>query len=167
MAQKTDLHEFQQRLKARLEAVETTPLASKLGFQAGEHNWLVDLAYLSEVASVREVAHVPLARHWFLGIANIRGDLYCVSDLCGFIAGRNEEPNPQNQMLLIKPGLIRNSALAVGRIIGLRTLEQLSARAPRLPNWVAAAYDDAEGNTWHELDLPALVAAPEFLQVAK
>ena len=59
------------------------------------------------------------------------------------------------------------SALLVDGSLGLRNASQLQARARDAAQapWIRAEYTDAEGRRWKELDLPALVQQPEFLDV--
>jgi hypothetical protein len=52
-------------------------------------------------------------------------------------------------------------------MLGLRNPEQFNTlpRPTGAPAWLAAAYSDAGGTRWLELDLPALVKEQRFLEV--
>ena len=79
------LRDFQQRQAEKEPHADTGISArSRLGFESGGERWLVDLADAGEVLPVPALAEVPLTRHWFRGIANIRGSLYSVTDLAAF-----------------------------------------------------------------------------------
>jgi twitching motility protein PilI len=52
-------------------------------------------------------------------------------------------------------------------MLGLRNPEQFTAleRPADAPAWVAGVFSDAGGARWMELDLPALVNEPRFIEV--
>jgi twitching motility protein PilI len=88
VAKRTSLKDFQEGLAARLKAAagDAAPSA-RLSFQAGESRWLVRLDGSGEVLPVPPVARVPLTRDWFLGVTNVRGVLYGVSDFAMLLGG--------------------------------------------------------------------------------
>ena len=75
MAKKISLREYQESVVARLQSslAGGGGTASKLGIQAGNDLWLVDLQDASEVVAVPDLAPVPLTHYWFRGVANVRG----------------------------------------------------------------------------------------------
>lgn len=166
MAKKISLREFQQGLTARLKNVaDAAPVASKLGVLAGEKRWLVDLADVSEAIPVPTIAHVALARPWFIGVVNVRGNLYGAVDFSVFLGGDMTPVNMEARLLLAHAKFQVNSGLVVSHVLGLRNLEQFQPRQKEseLP-WVSAEYVDTDGNVWKELDMRELLAYPDFLQ---
>ena len=88
MAERLSLRDYQLELSARLQRAETDGrAASKLGLEAGGAAWLVDLTEAGEMLPVPPISAVPLARPWFRGVANIRGNLYSVVDFAAFLGG--------------------------------------------------------------------------------
>src|SRR6476659_7239738 len=88
-AAKLDLRRFQQELAARLAAKTTAQVEqSRLGLACAGQQWLIRLADAGEVINVPHVAGVPLTKPWYLGIANIRGNLYSVIDFAAFLDAR-------------------------------------------------------------------------------
>src|SRR4051794_20888783 len=83
---RTRLREFQAQLVERMQAASsgTQVQASKLCILVGQTRWLLDLHEAGEIVSVGSIARVPLTQNWFLGMANIRGNLVGVVDLAGF-----------------------------------------------------------------------------------
>ena len=160
MAKKISLREYQESVVARLQSslAGGGGAASKLGIQAGNDLWLVDLQDASEVVAVPELAPVPLTHYWFRGVANVRGTLYSVVDL----------PMASSRLLLVNSKFIANSALLVNKMLGLRNIEQFQPEpvSEPLPAWQSGVYRDAEGKLWKALDMAALAANPQFLQVA-
>src|SRR5512146_1611245 len=85
-AGKLDLRSFQQELAARLTSKTAAQVeSSRLGFACGGQQWLIRLSDAGEVIAVPSIATVPMTKPWFLGVANIRGNLYTVIDFAGFL----------------------------------------------------------------------------------
>lgn len=166
MAKKISLREFQESVTARLKNVASAaPVASKLGVLAGEQRWLVDLADISEAIPVPEIAHVALVRPWFVGVVNVRGNLYGAVDFSAFLGGDMTAINMEARLLLAHAKFQVNSGLVVSHVLGLRNLEQFQPRQKESETpWVSAEYVDTDGNVWKELDMRALLTHPDFLQ---
>jgi twitching motility protein PilI len=166
MAKKISLREFQENVTARLRDVSAAaPVASKLGVLVGAQRWLVDLADVSEAIPVPTLAHVPLARPWFLGVANVRGNLFGAVDFSAFQGAEMTPVNMDSRLLLANAKFQVNAGLVVSRVIGLRNPEKFQSRPKEseVP-WVAGEYVDTEGNVWRELDIRELLTHPDFLQ---
>lgn len=170
MARKTSLREFQQNVAQRLrDLASRKTVASKLGFQVGDENWLVTLSDVSEVIPVPKTIPVPLTQEWFRGVANIRGKLYSVADFAAFQGRAAIGPGMERRVVLISERLIEGSGLMVTRMLGLRNPEQFTPEtAPdNLQDrpWIRARLRDDSGKIWNELDLPALAGNLKFLEV--
>lgn len=167
MARRLGLREFHQQVLKRLERAvgAEASRASRLGFEAAGENWLVDLASISEVIPVPEHVPVPLTHAWFLGVANVRGNLYGLVDFSAFLGKGPTAPGLEVRALLIHPKFGVNAGLLVRRVHGLRSPEQFQP-APGAPGpWVLARWADAEGGPWQELDMESLAKHPDFLNV--
>jgi twitching motility protein PilI len=168
MARRTGLREFQLSVAERIRTASSrAALSSKLGFQVGRDNWFVALHQVNEVIPVPPMVAVPLTHSWFRGVANVRGNLYGMVDLSAFQGGDAISPGMERRVILVSDRLVGGSGLVVSRMLGLRNPEQFNA-APKpanAPPWLAAAFTDAGGTRWLELDLPALVREPRFLEV--
>lgn len=168
MAKRISLREFQESVVARLKSmVATQSSSSKLGILVGDANWLVDLTDVSEVVPVPQVAGVPLTQRWFKGVANVRGNLFSVVDLPGFLGGEPVVVGMSSRLLLIHSKHIFNSALLVNRMLGLRNVEHMQEIAPANPAipWCGPTWRDEQGREWRELKLAELVQQTPFLQV--
>lgn len=165
MAAKTSLRDYQRDLAERLRSAEAGRTASKLGLQAGDEAWLVDLADAGEVVPVPAITPVPLTRPWFRGVANIRGNLYSVVDFPAFLGGRPVVPGDQSRLLLLGERFRMGAALLVDRSLGLRNPAQLQPAEGDCGRWARARYADKDGRQWKELDLPQLVQHADFLAV--
>jgi len=169
MSKRQSLKEFQEGLAARLKAAagESAPSA-RLSFEAGGSHWLLKLEGSGEVLPVPAISRVPLTRDWFLGVSNIRGVLYGVSDF-GALLGRGlTARSADNRILLAGQLQGTNAALLVSRLTGLRNVQQMEAADVQGEGaaWAAGAWRDAEGRVWRELDAAKLVVDRAFLDVA-
>ncbi|HKV88094.1 MAG TPA: chemotaxis protein CheW [Candidatus Dormibacteraeota bacterium] len=172
-AAKLDLRAFQQELAARLAAKTTQQVEqSRLGLACAGAQWLIRLADAGEVIAVPAMATVPLTKPWYLGVANIRGNLYSVIDFAGFL-GHAIEPaaagsSQSARMVLFGPrvGELR-AGLVVSRVLGLSNLAELESADPpaAAPAWYGACWTDRSGGGWQEIDLALLAQDPAFLQV--
>src|SRR5690349_21723752 len=117
-AAKLDLRTFQQELASRLATKTAAQVeSSRLGLWCGGDRWLIRLADAGEVVTMPEIVPVPLTKPWYVGVANIRGDLYSVIDFARFL-GRENPPGPtQTRLVLFGPraGDI-NAGLVVTRV---------------------------------------------------
>lgn len=167
MATKGRLREFQAHLAARLAGVAGSSAAGLLGVQSGTEYWLVNLADSGEVVPLPPLTEVPLTKPWFVGMANIRGNLHAVTDFSAF---QDKESTPQNaasRLLLIGTRYGNNAALLVNRMLGLRNRDDLVSAAPDAgaPEWAAQVFTDKEGRRWKFLDVKALLADEAFMDI--
>ena len=171
-AGKVDLRVFQQELAARLASKTTAQVeSSRLGLASGGRQWLVRLADAGEVIATPHIVSVPLTKPWFLGVANIRGNLYGVVDFAGFLGATT--PTPQmsgagSRLMLFGPrvGELR-AGILVPQVLGLRNLAALApaGKPEGAPQWFGERWMDGGGGEWQEIDLTRLAQDPEFLQV--
>lgn len=170
MARQISLREFQQSLAQRLrEAHAASEQSSRLGVQAGDGYWLLKLDETDEVLPLPEISPVPLTQGWYLGLANIRGVMANVVDFGAFLGDEATARTPECRLVLVADRFQSYSGLLIGRMMGLRNLQNLEALEARAGSerqpWVAGEYRDAEGRTWKELNVAALVANENFLNV--
>jgi len=168
-APRIDLRTFQQELASRLATKTAAQVeSSRLGLSSGGERWLVRLADAGEVITMPPIVKVPMTRDWFLGVANIRGNLYSVVDFAGFLGHAPAATAAATRLLLFgaRVGEL-NAGIVVSRVLGLRNLAELApvpAPANAAP-WYAQRWMDGEGNAWQEMDLARLARTPAFLQV--
>lgn len=162
MARRFSLREFQQNVLNRIQTTSgTASHISTLGVQIGDQNWLVRMSDIAEVLPLPALTHVPLTKSWFVGIANIRGNLYSISDLAAFNGLGDTVRGQSNRVLLLAEKYAFKAGLLVTRVFGLR--DSSVWRETGLGGQLL----DERGQTWHQLNVDELVQRPDFLEIEK
>ncbi|HET6802550.1 MAG: chemotaxis protein CheW [Betaproteobacteria bacterium] len=168
-AARLDLRSFQQELATRLAAKTAAQVeSSRLGLASGSERWLIRLADAGEVIAVPPIVPVPLTQAWFLGLANIRGNLFSVIDFPAFLGHPAVVLDNLARLILVNArNGEQNAGIVVQRVLGLRNLSQLQPAHDdtERPAWHVRRWLDTDGTTWQEIDLGKLSRDPAFLQV--
>jgi twitching motility protein PilI len=172
------LKEFQSGLADKLLRAQGAPLAvNRLGVQVGPHRLLIDLADAGEILAVPEIMPVPLTKPWYLGLANVRGNLLGIVDLSLFAGGPATPIDKDGRVLSFSTDLRFSTGILVSRMLGLRSAADLSAVEGAPPGseplkdlflpWARSRRVDAQGAHWREIDLALLTADPRFVDIAR
>ncbi len=182
MAKTSNLREFQETILSRLKEVAEkgeVVSTSRLGILVGNKKLLVNLTQVKEVLPVPFVQSVPLTQAWFLGVANIRGVLYNVSDLALYLGLGRTQKSSNTRILILNTELSSQVALEISQLIGLRNIDELTPIKKKVEKKVdpknaldneltlfaqAPQYQDAEGEIWLEVDLERVVSEAAFNQ---
>lgn len=176
MANKEALRQLQQRLADRLQRVrEQAPARNWLAVEVAGHGFLLPLDQAGEIFPVAAIQSVPHSQPWFLGVANLRGQLHGVADLGRFLNLRERAPRlgvdvparDAGRLVALNQGLQLNACVLVDRLLGLRQPDALRPAQgdESAPHFVVQALTDAQGRVWYELDLAALAADEAFLKI--
>ena len=160
---------YQLELSERLKNATTHPSATVLGVVVGNARWLVQMNEVGEVLPLSKLAPVALTQPWFLGAANVRGDLYGITDLAAFLTGDATPRSMKARILLASPQFGVNSGLLVSNMLGIRSLaefEPVEEADKEALLCVAGYYKDKEGRFWRELNLRELLRDKTFMQIA-
>ena len=169
MSKHISMKDFQATLSEKLgSAAMTEPMSTLLGVLVGEDRWLVHMNDVSEVLQMPKITPVPLTHSWFLGVANVQGNLYGITDLASYFGGAHTTIEQKTRILLASPRFKVNSGLLVRRTLGIRNVtnfERVNDGAHSKIG-VAGIYMDRQGQRWYELNLQDLVSDEDFLQIA-
>ncbi|MGA0569945.1 chemotaxis protein CheW [Variovorax sp. VNK109] len=175
MAKREALREFQSRLTERLQAARTSGVAASwLGIEAAGGKYLFPLSQSGEIFSWTAMQRVPYTQPWYMGVANLRGGLYGVVNLGGFVTGQAaqlpqiESVHAQARIVALSPLLEINCALLVDRLLGLRGVEAFATSAPApegSPGYFGSSYTEASGDSWQEINLQSLSQQARFLSI--
>ncbi|MBA3696949.1 MAG: chemotaxis protein CheW [Methylotenera sp.] len=169
MAKTSNLREFQEAILQRLKEVATQGSAvssSRLGVTVGAKKLLINLNEVREAIPVPPVQSVPLTQPWFLGVANIRGNLYNITDLAQFL-GMPPTPKTSNtRILLLNSETTTQAALVVSSLVGLRSVDTMKVKDTSNKEifFNKQTYEDTENNEWLEVDIDMLVRDKDFIQ---
>ncbi|MDR0247209.1 MAG: chemotaxis protein CheW [Burkholderiales bacterium] len=170
-ARRTDLRAFQNELVSRMmmpAAVEG--VVSQLGFSAGGERWLCHLLQTEEVLVPSPITPVPLTQPWFLGLTNVRGNLYSVIDFSSFLGKAPVTHNTEARLVLLSrsTGAV-NVALLAQQVYGLRSVKGFAPTGQGAQDkmWNVQNWMDAEGHVWREMDLVKLAQDSEFQHIGR
>lgn len=163
------LRQYQLQLLQRMQAARSGAQAGgkELGVLVGGRHCLLDLTQLGEIVIPAGLAiqSVPLAENWYLGLAAMRGRLTAVVDLARFFGQAACVADGDSRIISLAPRLGVNSALLVGRVLGLRQQRSMLAlpHGPDMPQWAAQLLCDKDQQQWLRLDLAQLARSERFL----
>lgn len=175
MANRAAIRELQTRLATRLQAARTEGVSvSWLAVRTGGGNYLFPLVQSGEIFPLANLQPVPYCQSWFTGVVNLRGGLYGVVDLAGFINGtplpaRSEQSLSEASVITVHSALEVNCALMVDSLAGLRNAEAFPQSAPPhpdSPSYFGNVYTDSQGANWQEINLQSLSQLPQFLSIS-
>lgn len=166
-ARRQRMRDFQSQLAERMQQARTgtRKQTSLLGVQIGSELCLISLREAGEIVAVGTIAEVPLTHPWFLGLANVRGNLLSVVDLAQLRGQAATVIDKQARIIVFGPSLAFNGAVLVSRVMGLRDVTAMTLQPDEADSATARRYRDADGVLWRQLDVSALIADPQFLQV--
>lgn len=174
MARKDALRDLQIRLAERLKLARSEgPSAAWLAVRLGADNYLFPLAQSGEIFSLATIVRVPYVRPWFMGVVNLRGGLFGVVDLAGFMhrakpLARAQQLGALARLVTFSAELEVNGALMVDALIGLRRQDAFARVVPAAadaPEYFGQRFVDAEDVSWQEINMQLLAKNPEFLTI--
>jgi len=135
-------------------------------FRLCDEHLTCNIERIQEILPVPATTPVPGAKPWILGLANVRGSLMTVIDLCWVLTGKRSQISARSRLLATgspKAPL----GLLIDDVYGQRHFlesdsgaSMLSAESP-LQNLVPKQYT-AGTECWHEFDLNQLFNLTEF-----
>lgn len=162
MSKRFNLREFQQGLLDRMQekAAGGSQIAT-LGIMIGQEHWLVEMSDISEVLALPSLTTVPMTKRWYCGVANVRGNIYSITDLAAFMDYGLTVHDSQSRVLLIGQKFNFNTGLLVSKVMGLRN----SVDWQHNEQDGVVTYQDGNGQQWQKLDIRQLIQRPEFIQI--
>ena len=175
MANRQAIRELQSRLAERLQIARTQGVApSWLAVEAGGQKYLFPMTHAGEIFPWVATQPVPYTHTWFLGVANLRGGLFGVVDLAGFVTGhqaltQSDALRKDARLVALNSSLDINCALLIDRLAGLRNQDafnDFSKRPEGSPEFFGNRYTDESGASWQEINLQTLAQQAHFLTIA-
>mgnify|MGYP006272865921 CR=1 FL=1 len=153
------------------ESVSTAPDASQyVTFRLADETYAINVMQVQEVLRVSEIAPVPGAPHYVLGIINLRGNVVTVIDARRRMGLPDKEPDDASRVVIIEVN---------GQVIGILVdsvaeVIELAAKevdpAPNVGNDESSKYIQGvasrEGELTIVVDLNKLLTDEEWAEVA-
>ena len=178
MGNREALRELQTRLAQRLQTDGADAQAATwLAFECAQQGVVVALPTAGEIFPLCPLLPVPHTKPWFLGVANLRGQLHGVVDLAAFLGLRpplsqehlRDAQRTPTRLLAFNPALGSHCAVLIDRLAGLRSANQLHqapAQDENSPLFAPTQWLDDQGRHWQQLDLRLLARYEEYLGIA-
>ncbi|OLU34838.1 chemotaxis protein CheW [Pseudomonas sp. PA15(2017)] len=142
---------------------------SGIGFRMGERFFVAPMGEVGEVLHEPRHTLLPGVKSWVKGVANVRGRLLPVMDLCGFFGGELSPLRKQRRVLVVDHHDIF-AGLTVDEVFGMQhfAVDTFSERLPALEASIAPFIHGVfqREQPWLVFSPHALAQAPEFVDVA-
>jgi len=143
---------------------------SGVTFSVGSTKMACNIERISEILPFPQSTPVPGAKSWIIGLANVRGELLTVVDLCWFLTGVRTPVTARTRLLatsLNKAPL----GLLIDEVFGQRHFLNSDAIPAEFDeesplNTIISKQHKIGVETWQELDLDQLFHSAEFLNGA-
>ena len=140
-------------------------------FEVGGQRLVAPLGEVAEVLAVPDYTSVPLVQPWLLGIANVRGRLLPLTDMCKFLhmSSRARQFNQRKVIVIDQPSVF--SGLLVDRVIGIEQFSRSQYRAAAIDvNSPFAPYNHGKfiknQEDWFIFMPSLLVQDPRYIEAA-
>jgi twitching motility protein PilI len=153
-------------LPAQEEKVQTW---SGIGFRMGERFFVAPMGEIGEVLHEPRITLLPGVKPWVKGVANVRGRLLPVMDLCGFFGGELSPLRKQRRVLVVDHQEIF-AGLTVDEVYGMQhfPVDTFSESPPPLESAIAPFIVGVflREQPWLVFSPHALALNHEFVDVA-
>ncbi|MCX2896326.1 chemotaxis protein CheW [Pseudomonas mandelii] len=96
---------------------------SGIGFRLGEHWYVAPMGEISEVLHEPRCTQLPGVKTWVKGVANLRGRLLPIMDVCGFFGLELSAVRKQRRVLVVEHNEVF-AGLMVDEVFGLQHFAQ-------------------------------------------
>ncbi len=132
-------------------------------FRVAKTHWAVDVAAVQRVHEQLTIHAVPGTQSWFLGLAQLDGELLPVTDLGAWV-----NQTPCAGAILHLHARLGPCGLRVDEVLGTQTLAPISAALDAATSVMPGAQAQMvqhNGLDFRQVDLSALVQSPAFIAV--
>ncbi|TCV67839.1 chemotaxis protein CheW [Pseudomonas fluorescens] len=143
---------------------------SGIGFRLGEHWYVAPMGEVSEVLHEPRHTHLPGVKPWVRGVANLRGRLLPLMDLCGFFGRELSAVRKQRRVLVVDHDEVF-AGLLVDEVLGLQHFAQASPEPMLVDDHDGPEAAFVKGRfggerEWQVFSPFALARSPGFMDVA-
>ncbi len=143
---------------------------SGIGFRLGEHWYVAPMGEVSEVLHEPRFTQLPGVKPWVKGVANLRGRLLPIMDVCGFFGYELSAVRKQRRVLVVEYKDVF-AGLMVDEVYGLQHFAQdsLEPVPPNELNGPISAFVKGRfqrEQSWQVFSPFALARSQDFMHVA-
>lgn len=143
---------------------------SGIGFRLGEHGYVAPMGEIGEVLHEPGFTQLPGVKPWVKGVANLRGRLLPIVDLCAFVGQELSSSRKQRRVLVVEHNEVF-VGLLVDEVFGLQhfaqdTLEPVLMDDLHGPMSAFISGRFQREQTWQVFSPFALVQSHSFMHVA-
>lgn len=138
-------------------------------YRVADTLFATSISEVSEILPLTKITPVPFTKPWISGVANIRGDVYVVTDFSHFLFEKKHAVSKKNKLVVLKGG--SHSALVVDEVIGMTDIRQeeinddigdIDSNIQQLVDGVVSK----DGDSFYVLGVKNLLAEAKFLHAA-
>lgn len=158
-------HAFAAGLPSQQEVLQTW---SGIGFRMGERRFVAPMGEVSEVLHEPRFTLLPGVKSWVKGVANVRGRLLPVMDLCGFFGNDLTLVRKQRRLLVVDHQEIF-AGLTVDEVFGMQHFpidtfsEQLPLLEAKIQPFIHGVFQREQ--PWLVFSPHALAQHQDFIEV--
>lgn len=141
-----------------------------IGFRIADQ-WLVTpMQPITELLTPPSTTRLPGVLPWVLGVANVRGRLVPIVDLCAYLELTHQGPRQSRRVLIVEQADLL-VGLLVDQVQGMQHFrvnerQESTADLPAtLSDFVQGAYEK-NNSIWHLFSIEELISQERFIQVA-
>jgi len=140
-----------------------------VGFEIEGVKLVAPLEQVAEIVKAEDITPVPLTPAWVLGVANVRGNVFTLVDLPGFLGFRVKAIRSALNVIVLSAKGFR-TAVRVTEVRGLRqlpdevTIGSVGTMHEQIRPYVTRVLNLEDGE-WGEFDFSRLAATEEFVTV--
>lgn len=141
-----------------------------VAFHIAGHSLVSPMNQVTELLTPPSYTRLPGVKSWVLGVANVRGRLVPLIDLCEFLGLPHQGHRQSRRVLIVEQGDIL-VGLLVDHVVGMQhfnTDDQMDS-ADTLPTGLEDYIDGAyqkNNAIWHLFSMTKLISQEKFMQVA-
>ncbi|OXR31672.1 chemotaxis protein CheW [Pseudomonas umsongensis] len=141
---------------------------SGIGFRLGEQWYVAPMGEIGEVLHEPRFTLVPGVKSWVKGVANLRGRLLPIIDLCGFFGQEISATRKQRRVLVVEHDEVF-AGLLVDEVFGLQhfardSLQPIDAPGGPIAPFITGRFQREQ--SWQVLSLFTLARSQGFMNVA-
>ncbi len=143
---------------------------SGIGFRLGEHLFVTPMGEIAEILNEPRCTAMPRVKPWVLGIANLRGRLLPVIDLCSYFGHACSPLRKPRQVLVVEQPEVF-AGLLVDEVLGMQHFDPASlergaevAPTPQMAPFIRGQF--IREQPWRVFSTRALAQSRGFMDVA-